>query len=134
MAKLPETITVQLDPEIMELIRDLRNTVDLYVAHTENLIERVFILEGGDPGQEPTHHHQGPRMKENPDSLADWVGPVVGDVAPPRPRVRLAATPENPDSVPCSTYGCDGGVIRQMGRRDGEACQECAVADGPSAR
>jgi hypothetical protein len=23
---------------------------------------------------------------------------------------------------PCETYGCDGGVLRQMGRRDGESC------------
>jgi hypothetical protein len=61
MAKLPETITVKLDPEIMDLIRDLRATVDLYVAHTENLIERVYALEGGDEG-----HRQGLASLEEP--------------------------------------------------------------------
>ena len=28
-------------------ITELRNTVDLYVAHTENLIERMHVLEEG---------------------------------------------------------------------------------------
>lgn len=47
MAKPPTEITVKLDPEVMELITNLRNTVDLYVAHTENLIERMRVLEEG---------------------------------------------------------------------------------------
>jgi hypothetical protein len=48
MAKLPDPIiTIKLEPEVMDLIRDLRSTVDLYVAHTENLIERVRVLEEG---------------------------------------------------------------------------------------
>jgi hypothetical protein len=40
-------VTVGFDPEVIEAIARLIATVDLYVAHTENLIERVRVLEEG---------------------------------------------------------------------------------------
>jgi hypothetical protein len=32
-------------------------------AHQENLIERVFLLEGGDLDEKHTHHHQPPSAR-----------------------------------------------------------------------
>ena len=46
--------------EVMDVLRSDRANLELLEAHSENLIERVYALEGGDPDTEPTHHHQHP--------------------------------------------------------------------------